>query len=254
MAKAAFEPAPTTAPEIDPRAGEPTAAVAENPGAAAGEPPPVYATRTPAPALLRYALTQHGVAGEATLTWQTDGQQHLLTLDGRRGGQATVEQASRGGFDPAGLAPERFSDRRRSRAWQAANFQRDSGRIAFSGPAVQYLAFPGAQDRLGWIAQLAAIASAASEPLGAVSVFVVDALGHGQLWTFHSQGPATLDTPLGTLATLYLRRDAPGPESLQVEVWLDPARDHWPAALRVTAPRRRDVFELRLAAEPGLPP
>ena len=38
---------------------------------------------------------------------------------------------------------------------------RDIGRITFSGPSLEYPLFPGVQDRLSWIAQLAAIAQAA---------------------------------------------------------------------------------------------
>ena len=47
-----------------------------------GEPPPVYATRLPEPAQLRYALSYNGQAGEAVLTWRHDGQHYSLSLEG----------------------------------------------------------------------------------------------------------------------------------------------------------------------------
>ena len=233
-------------------------------------PPPVYPTRIPAPVQLRYALRYNGQAGEATLTWRHDGTRYQLDLDGRSATHALVVQASQGGFDAAGLAPERFTDRRRGGHQQAANFRRDIGRIAFSGPAVDYPAWPGAQDRLSWLPQFVAIRAAApraipdvspvaAEPAPATtSLFVVDARGAGALWHVQPDGEVLLPTPLGPRTTERWRREPPSPEGLRVEVWLDASLGHWPARLRFTALRSGDVFELLLQDEPtppaGLPP
>ena len=226
------------------------------------EPPPVYPTRVPAPVLLRYALRYNGQAGEATLAWRHDDQAYSLQLDGRGAQRPLVEQASRGGFDAAGLAPERFTDRRRGARWQAANFRRDIGRIAFSGPEIDYPAWPGAQDRLSWLAQMVAIRAAAvaaapgaaAAPEADISLFVVDARGAGGLWRFVHQGEVLLASPLGPQAAQLWRREPPRPEGLRVEAWLDASRHHWPLQLRFTALRSGDVFELVLLAEPLLPP
>lgn len=245
--------------------------VGETPGA----PPPVYATRIPPPLQLRYALRYNGRAGEATLVWRHDGRQYTLALDGHSAPQAPdshgaspapdshsaslalVAQASQGGFDAAGLAPERFTDRRRGGRLQAANFRRDIGRIAFSGPAVDHPAWPGAQDRLSWLPQFVAIRAAAADAASLpadIRLFVVDARGAGGIWSFRSDGDETLDTPQGPLPTERWRREPPRPEGLRVEAWLDAGRGHWPAALRFTALRSGDVFELRLLDEPTAPP
>lgn len=230
------------------------------------EPPPVYPTRVPAPVLLHYALRYNGQAGEATLAWRHDGQAYSLQLDGRGAQRPLVEQTSRGGFDAAGLAPERFIDRRRGARWQAANFRRDIGRIAFSGPAIDYPAWPGAQDRLSWLAQLVAIraaavaaapgaaAPAAPEAEADISLFVVDARGAGGLWRFVHQGEVRLASPLGPQTAQLWQREPPRPEGLRVQAWLDARRGHWPLQLRFTALRSGDVFELVLQAEPALPP
>jgi hypothetical protein len=228
------------------------AALPAEPGDAGA--PPVYATRLPAPVLLRYALRYNGQAGEATLAWRHDGQAYTLALEGRAATQPLLAQASQGGFDGAGLAPEHFLDRRRGTRQQAAHFRRDIGRIAFSGPATEYPAWPGAQDRLSWLPQLAAILAAAAAPPAAVSLFVVDARGAGGLWHFAPQGEVTLATALGERPAALWRREPPRPEGLRVEAWLDAGFGHWPLQLRFTALRSGDVFELALIAEPALPP
>ena len=228
--------------------------------------PPVYATRIPPPVYLRYALRYNGQAGQATLSWRHDGARYQLALEGLGATQALVVQTSQGGFDSAGLAPERFTDRRRGGPLQAANFRRDIGRIGFSGPAVDYPAWPGAQDRLSWLPQFVAIRSAAASAAGSIAagaadaaqsttrLFVVDARGGAALWHFQLEGDALLATALGPVITQRWRREPPRPEGLRVEAWLDAARGHWPVLLRFTALRSGDVFELRLRDEPSLPP
>jgi hypothetical protein len=227
--------------------------------AAAGAAPPVYATRLPAPVLLHYRLRRGVQSGEAVLAWRHDGQRYQLQFDSRAGAarQPLIEQHSRGGFDAAGLAPDRFTDRRRGRGERAVNFRRDIGRIGFSGPQVDYPAWPGAQDSLSWLAQLAAIQAGAAVALPLVQLFVVDARGGAELWRFAARGEVEVDTPVGrVLAQHWLREpDRPDrPEGQRVEVWLDPARGHWPVQIRTTVLRTGDMSELLLAAEPAPPP
>ena len=242
------------------------------PGAAAsttaGEPPPVYATLLPAPALLHYVVLHHGQPGQARLVWRPDGPRYALTFDARldRAGSgsggatpALIEQASQGGFDAAGLAPERFTDRRRGRGWRAANFQREVGRIRFSGPSVEYPAWPGTQDRLSWLVQLVAIRAAATLPLAQITLWVVDAGGGAARWRFVDQGDEPVETPLGWVAARHWQHqpdqaDQPArPDGQRVDVWLAPGLGHWPAQLRVTSLRTGDETLWRLAASPAPP-
>ncbi len=235
---------PSPAAADEPEAGDPTP----------GRPPPVYPTRLPAPTQLRYALSYHGQPGEALLAWRHDGQHYTLQLDGRGpAAAALVEQTSRGDIDSAGLAPERFVDRRRGRGWRAANFRRDIGRISASGGAnasAGHPTWPGAQDRLSWLAQMAAIVAAAESPLPEITLFVVGARGAADLWRFQPNGEVLVHTPLGPLLAQHWRHEPLQPEGQRVQVWLDPARAHWPALLRFTSLRSGAVFELVLMAEP----
>jgi len=222
----------------------------------AGTPPPLYATRPPPPAQLRYALRYNGRSGEALLAWQHDGAHYQLTLDGHAAdGQLLVAQASSGALDEHGLAPERFVDRRRAGRQQAANFRRDIGRIGYSGPGHQHPAWPGAQDRLSWLVQLLAILAAGNEaPPAELRLFVTDAFGHAGLWQLQRQPDAIGPTPWGAQALQHWWREPPQPEGLRVDLWLvaqpeTPALA-WPLRLRFAVPRSGDVFELVLLAMP----
>lgn len=256
---------PTATPEAVPDAGdEPPmtaaalSALGATSAAAPGTPPPVYATRIPEPGQWHYTAQIGQRSGRAVLSWQHDGERYRLQLQADGPAGPLLQQVSTGGFDAAGLAPERFTDRRRARGERAANFQRESGRITFSGPRIEYPAWAGAQDRLGWIVQLAAIASAAGVVPPEVALFVVDGRGVGDVWTFVNQGQVLLDTPVSTagavpataipttaIATTHVLREPQRAWDWRVEAWLDARQGFWPLRLRMTAPRGGAVFELQ---------
>ena len=241
---------------------------------AGGLPPPLYPVRLPAPARLRYALHYFGRAGEALLDWRPSDTGYSLYLHGLPGlpaaaparagaGKPLIEQTSQGQLDGHGLAPERFTDRRRGRAQRAANFNRSQGRIEFSVPAPALPDWPGAQDRLSWWVQLPAIVAAAdaaaavaadaadtaagtsaarpAAALSEVTLFVVDARGRGEHWRFQPVGRSPVRG-----AVQHWRHEPDNPEGQRVELWLDPAQGHWPVQLRLTLLRSGDRLELRL--------
>jgi hypothetical protein len=195
---------------------------------------PVYATRLPPPGRWRYRLQRGPAAGEAELQWTlaADGRYQLL-LEGRVAGVTLLEWASHGDIDAAGVAPERFAVRRRGRDRQAANFQRDVGKISFSGPTHELPLLPGAQDRLSWIVQLPAIVAAAPERFVAgtsIVLSVAGARGDADVWTFVVQGTETI----GELPALKLLREPRRPYDTRVDVWLDPADSYLPLRLLQT--------------------
>lgn len=209
-----------------------------------GEPPPLYATRVPPPVTLQYALRHNGRTGSAVLAWQHDGSAYRLTLDAQGAdGRPLLAQASTGGFDAHGLAPERFVDRRGGGRQRAANFRREIGRIGYSGPPHEHPAWPGAQDRLSWLAQLAAILAAAEAAPDALHLFVADAAGQASLWQLQRQAD-------GGTHTVHWRREPPRPEGLRIDLWLSavgtgPAdQAGWPLRLLFTVPRSGDQLEL----------
>ena len=279
-------PSPQAVPAAGAEAGPGTQAVIGDeaepidaelaPAVASGEPPTLYATRLPAAATLRYTLHYYGRSGEAVLSWRPAGAAYTLTLQGlplpladepvapHLAGRPDrfrplIEQASQGQLDANGLAPDRFTDRRRGRGQRAANFRRELGRIEFSGPSTVQPAWPGAQDRLSWWVQLPAIVAAAAAVPADVRMFVVDARGRGELWRFDHLGLDHLGLvagPIGTglAAVQHWRHEPAQAEGQRVELWLDPSQGHWPVRLRLTTLRTGERFELQLLAIETLPP
>ncbi len=226
------------------------AATAATPASSPAAAPPVYPTRLPSAARLEYELRRGPVGGSATLRWLPVADRYTLSLEGSSLGFTVLSQASEGGFDRAGIAPHRFVDRRRGRDARAANFQRDSGRITFSGPALEYVLLPGSQDRLSWMLQAAAIVNAAPNrfvPGSELSMFVAGARGDADVWTFDVVARESIELPAGKVTgALRLKREPRKPYDTEVEVWLDPARQHLPVRLRLATPQTGESTDFAL--------
>jgi hypothetical protein len=234
----------TAAPSVE------AAAVAADPVAAPAIDVPVYATRLSAAGRWRYRLMRGAASGEALLAWHPDDarQRYELRLEGSVAGVAALDWISTGAIDAAGIAPERFAIRRRGRDSQAANFQREEGKVTWSGPTHEVPIVPGVQDRLTWMLQLPAVIDAAPQrfaPGASVVLMVIGARGGADVWTFDVVGPEAVgDTP-----ALKLRRTARKLRDVTIEVWLDPARGHLP--LRALQTQADGGAPLELLLEPG---
>jgi len=210
---------------------------------------PTYRTQFPPAASLRYDLRRGFLSGTGELQWKPGAEKHYeLRLEGHVAGLSILVQTSQGSIDEAGLAPLRYVDQRR-RDTRAANFQRDKGRITFSGPAVEFPLLPGSQDRLSWMVQLGAILNA--EPQRAtsgarVAMFIVGARGDGDVWVFRFAGTESVDTGLGTLHAVKFTREPRKPYDTQVEVWLAPAHSHLPVRAKLTSAPDGSSLELLL--------
>ena len=241
----------TTTPSRAPEAAD-AAAQADPPRApdAGGLQVPVYATQLPPSTLLRFESRRGVLSGAAELRWQRSEDGYQLSLQGQALGAPFVSWTSTGAVDSAGLAPLRHAESRRGREVRAVNFQRDSGRVTFSGPAAEYPLVPGMQDRLSWLIQLPAVLQAnpaLGQPGEQVQLAVVGPRGDAEVWTFTVQARGPLALPAGAVAdAVHLVREPRRPYDTQVQVWLDPARQHLPvqAWLRVRA--TGEGTELRL--------
>jgi hypothetical protein len=193
---------------------------------------PVYATRLPPSTTLRYALRRNGQPGHAELQWQSDGAHYSLSLRNDATGALNLGSASFGAISRHGLEPERHTESRRGRDVRAANFQRDSARVTFSGPRGELPLVAGAQDRLSWMVQLAGIAEAnpaLRTPGTEIAVFVVGTRGDAEVWLYAVVGPEAIELPAGPVPdALHLRRVPRRLYDTAVDVWLDPARHHLP--------------------------
>ena len=216
---------------------------------AADEPIPHYRTQVPPAALLRYELQRGGLRGSGDLLWRPDGAHYELRLDGRVGPLTVLTQVSSGGFDAAGLAPLRFTDKRLRRPTSAANFQRDAGKITFSGPATEFALHAGTQDRLSWMLQLAAIVAAepALRHTGAKVVMgVVGAHADASVWAFRCLGPEPVETGTGSVDSIKYLREPRDPYDTTVQVWLDPMHHYLPVHATQKAGANDEGFSLRL--------
>lgn len=227
-------------PRDEPRAKAPPAAEGEV---------PVYRTLPPPAFAYAYDLQRGTERGSLELHWRSDASGYEARLEGELGGKPLLTLQSAGGFDAAGLAPQRHTDRRRGRSLQAANFQRDAGRITFSGPATEHALPAGVQDRLSWLLQLAAIAAAEpalAGPGGRISLVVVGVRGDAGVWTFTHAGDEALALAGGASAqTIRMLRQPVHPYDTRAEVWLDPARHFLPLRARLSnPPSGRDALQL----------
>lgn len=219
-----------------------------------GEPLPVYATRFAPSQSLSYQLRRGLLGGSAVLDWQRDepgesGARYRMQLVARAAGFVLLTQDSEGGFDAAGLAPRRFTDQRLQGSTRATNFQRERGRIGFSGPPVEYAWAPGVQDRLSWMVQLPAIVDANPQlaaPGERITLAVVGARGDAAVWVFRFVAEEGVTDGAREVRALKFIREPRKPNDTQAEVWLDPARHHLPVRARLGNPPDGEVLDLRL--------
>ena len=227
----------------------PAPAPAEAQAAPAEETIPTYRTQLPPAVTLRYDMQRGGLRGNGELQWRPGADRYELKLEGHVAGLTILTQVSQGGFDAAGIAPQRFTDRRIRRPLTAANFQREVGKITFSGPQTEYPLHAGAQDRLSWMIELGAVV-AAEPALGIadakIVMFVSGSHGDAGVWVFRCLGPDAVDSRSGSVAAIHFKREPRGPYDTTVEVWLDPKRHHLPVRATLRAGPNDDGLDLRL--------
>ncbi|HEY0954985.1 MAG TPA: hypothetical protein VGE36_09530, partial [Roseateles sp.] len=222
------------------------APVAVEAPAAASEAPLL---RLVGPAAWHYRLRQGGQDGEALLDWrpEPDGR-YSLRLTRRIGERALPALESLGRTGSTGLVPEHFERQRSDQDRRAIHFDTEGRRASFpAGPGPSDLpeGTPGAQDRLSWWLQLAALVQAsgaqAGAPGGRWRVWVAGLRGELREWVFDAVQAEPEDGGM-----LHLRRQPLGPHDPGVELWLDPARGCWPVRLRQGDPETRG-FEISLS-------
>ena len=184
-----------------------------------------------ATALHRGAL----LTGHAELDWRRDERTYEAALRIAMPPLPPREQRSAGELDAQGLAPRRFSER--SRTEEAAHFDRDAGRIVFSGqhPAAPLRA--GAQDRLSVLLQLGALLAARAQgwPEGTELMLQTATAREAADWRFVVEAPQAIESPNGSTAALKLTRAPRHEWDSRLELWFVPGAAYGPARLRLTA-------------------
>jgi hypothetical protein len=208
-------------------------------GQPAATPLPASITAWPS-AVLHYEVDARSrgilLAGSARLDWQQDGSRYEARLELSAPGLRPRVQQSTGEIGPAGLLPERFSDR--SRSEQAAHFDRAGGRIVFSNNQPDAPWQPGMQDRLSVILQLAMLASAQPARFAPGTEIAIPTAGTREAgeWIFRVLGEESLQLPGGEVQALRLERLPRREYDQKVELWLAPGLAYAPVRLRLTNP------------------
>ena len=205
--------------------------------------------RLPPPLTLHYEVTHGLLRGAGELTWRPQAQRYELTLQARVGPLLVLTQSSRGALNASGLLPSQYSDQRLRRTPTVATFERGSGQVTFSDRSTPVALSAGAQDRLSWMVQLAAIVGANPQlgQAGArIPMAVVGSKGEADTWVFRCLGMESADAGDVSAGMLKFVRESQGEADEGVLVWLDPRRHHLPVRATQGSGRGEDGFELRL--------
>ena len=210
----------------------------------------VYPTRIARSFTVLYQMQRGGIRGSGEFAWKRTGDAYEAHLKGTVAGLVLLNWASRGGFDAAGVAPERYVEKRLGKSAREAAFVRGESRIDFSGSAPDIPLVPGAQDRVSWVVQLQAILTAdpaKAKTGGRVVIPVVGVRGKAETWIFEASGAESIKTPAGTLRTQKLTRTLREPDDTRAEVWVEPARQFLPVRIRLTLPPFDAPLDMTLA-------
>lgn len=263
-------PAPEPAASIP----EPPAPAASEPVAAPAPPPPTpppqpmaSAPMPPAPAVtqvtqatafrfadpvrLLYNLTgaskgmHYNARGE--LLWQQDGKQYSAQLSASMLFLGSRTRTSTGAITPAGLAPQRFSDKWRSEV--AAHFDYDKGRATFSANTPDVPLLAAAQDQLSVVLQIAGMLAAdpAHYPVGSSITLQTVGPRDADIWKFNVEGPDKAYVPYDSMDILKLTRVPLKEFDKKVELWLGPSISYLPVRLKITDPNG-DFIDQQLRA------
>lgn len=225
-----------------------TAASPVGPAPQASAPIEAVAAATPAsaprlklpPAERLQFIAQRGTrSGHAELRWEragAGGYELLLVLryDGQE--REALIQSSRGDIGESGLQPRRYADRRGDAGLRSVNFDQEDE----AAPSAS-----GAQDRLSWLVQLAAMAAAWTEmPAQGTHIVlpVAGARGERDDWVFEVMG---LEPVPGAASLLHLSRAPLHRHDHRIDMWLDAPRSGWPVRMSWSHPARETLVFVR---------
>ncbi|WP_374580448.1 DUF3108 domain-containing protein [Pseudoduganella sp.] len=197
------------------------------------------ATSLPPSAELSYSVrgSNHGIPllGSGTISWhQADGKYTLLTEARSALFGKVLEHRSEGTHDDYGLAPASYYEKRIRKDPTTTRFDRSAQRIQFEDGKTSYPIRGGEQDRSSVTWQLAALARATPDKFkpGSEWSFLVAGRRDADVWTFRVIGSETMDSALGDLKVLHFSRKPVGSHEQQVDLWLAPGLDWYPARIR----------------------
>lgn len=178
------------------------------------------------------------IGGHTDVVWRADGHSYQAVLSTRVVLVGTIlEERSSGRVGKHGLQPQEFTEKRLRKPATGVRFDHANARAVFS-PAQTQAAFKGrAQDKASALWQLIAMARSNPNDFQQGSTWKMPVAGRGkmQTWTFEVMGTDTLDTPLGKLETIQVKKlPRHADRTDEIVMWLAPAQEWYPVKLRYT--------------------
>jgi hypothetical protein len=198
-----------------------------------------YKTNIPPSVELSYTIKakQKGIPleGESTMRWTIEDGRFSATNEARAMLFGKILDArSEGEIDAFGLAPASYTEKRLRKALATTSFDRAAGTIRFTNSEQTYPIKGGEQDRNSVIWNLVTVARGAPAKVktGASWTFVVAGVRYAEPWTFKVVKQEKISTPLGELNTLHIAREPMADSEHQVDIWLAPSVEWYPARIR----------------------
>lgn len=178
-------------------------------------------------------------SGSGSISWQQDGMSYkaaqevgISLLIARVN---LLEVASEGTIDDYGIAPARFTEKRRNRSATNTHFNQQEQKITFSASERTVPLLSGAQDRATVPFQLAGIGRADVNQYGQDIDILVGEDRKAEIYRFQLVGEEELETQMGKLVTWHMARPPrPGSYNAKLEIWLAPSQDWYPVQIRNT--------------------
>lgn len=194
----------------------------------------------PPSAELQYSVkgNNHGLplSGTGTVTWRQGDGKYSLQTEARSGLFGKVlDHRSEGGIDEYGLAPSTYYEKRIRKDPTTTTFNRQAKQVEFQGDTPPQPLKAGEQDRSSVQWQLVSQARHAPDQFkpGTEWPFLTAGRKDAEIWTFKVVGPETLQTGMGDIKALHFVRLPPKRDSgQQVDLWLAPSLDWYPAKIR----------------------
>ena len=159
--------------------------------------------------------------------------------------RGTLVQDSVGGVTAAGLAPNRYSERRGDRAPRSVSIDADR-REALFGADVRRAVPPGVQDRLSAVVQLALLRQSRPALFERGATVELPMLGNSRVESvgWRVLGEETVATDAGPVAALRLSRAMVDADEPAIEVWLALDARIVPVRMRITEPNGRALDQV----------
>ena len=208
--------------------------------------PPAFPTEAIPPSIaIEYQLTSSFADGRATYRWEREGDNYRIRGEAQAEGfftlflEGQILQESHGTVGPAGLRPERFSERKPNAAEEGLTFDWPARKVTFErkGESRTTPLTDNTVDWLSMIFQLAHMPPAA----GATELQVFT---QRRMYKFKLQvlGIEEIDIPLGRVRALHLRHEDPA-KAEAVDVWLGVDHHYLPVKMRYPVARNRLVVD-----------